>query len=103
MPSRPGLRSEWRTRHLRLAVAQRDGWLCWRCKQPIDPTLRYPHKMSVTLEHVLPDGMTLDEWANAGGNPYDPTICTVSHHSCNTSDGASMGNRRRQPTASRQW
>jgi hypothetical protein len=90
-------RSEWRTRHLRLAVANRDGWRCYRCGQPIDPTLRYPHRMSVTLEHVLPEGVTLNEWVRAGGDPYSPAHCSVSHSHCNYSHGATTGNQLRQP------
>lgn len=84
----PNPRSEWRVRHLRLAVAHRDRWTCYRCGEPIDPALRYPHPMSVSLEHII----DLDR----GGNPYDPRNCTVSHLTHNQSAGATAGNLKRQ-------
>ena len=52
--------------------------MCHRCRQPIDPQLRHPHPQSATLEHVLPDGVTLDQFVAMGGDPYDPNHCTVS-------------------------
>jgi hypothetical protein len=107
-------RSEWRTTRLRLAVAHRDQWVCYRwttgeanCGGHIDPHLRYPHRMSVTLEHVLPPGVTLAAWVAQGHDPYDPNHCAVSHRTCNQSAGTRLrnllaknrrGSQRRTPT-----
>lgn len=78
-------RSEWKVRRLRAQVAARDNWTCYRCRLSIDPTLRYPHPQSVSLEHIV-------ELA-AGGHPYDPANCSVSHLSCNREHGAKLGGR----------
>lgn len=88
-------RSEWRVRRLRLAVANRDQWVCYRCRQPIDPALRYPHPMSVSLEHIT--ALTL------GGAPYDPANCTVSHLAHNREAGASARTTSQAKVVSRQW
>lgn len=85
-------RSESKTTALRAYCAVRDGWICYRCQGSIDPSLRYPHKMSVTLEHVLPQGVTLAQWVAQGGDPYDPAHCTVSHRTCNSSAGTTLRN-----------
>jgi hypothetical protein len=81
----PNPRSEWRVRHLRARLADRDGWRCYRCKGPIDRRLRYPHPMSVSLEHIVP--------LAHGGAPYDERNCTVSHLTHNQAAGA----RARRP------
>lgn len=67
--------------------------MCCRCNTPIDPTLRYPHDMSVSLEHLIPmrdDG------------PTTPENCGVSHLDCNRRDGGKGGWERKLRT-SRDW
>lgn len=92
------LREPRRVAALRTQVGNRDGWVCWRCNQPIDPHLRYPHPLSATLEHKL----NLCDHPEAA---YDPAHCTVSHQRCNASAGATDGNRRRSRTleTSERW
>lgn len=34
-------------------VFERDGWMCWVCRMPIDPTARSPHPGSITIDHVI--------------------------------------------------
>lgn len=94
-------RSESKTTRLRLAVGNRDGWICYRyrtgeanCGGTINPTLRYPDRMSATLEHVLPEGVTLAMWIAQGNDPYDPDHCTVSHRTCNQTAGTRLRNTR---------
>lgn len=38
----------------REAIFERDGWICHICGDPIDPTLKFPHRMSASTDHVIP-------------------------------------------------
>jgi 5-methylcytosine-specific restriction endonuclease McrA len=35
-------------------VFERDGWRCQLCGDDINPTLRFPHPLSATIDHILP-------------------------------------------------
>lgn len=45
----------------RLAVADRDDWVCGLCRRPIDATLRWPDPGSLSLDHIDPDGEHVPE------------------------------------------
>ena len=30
------------------------GWICWICKDPIDPNIRKPNPLAATVEHMVP-------------------------------------------------
>lgn len=62
---------------------------CSLCKKPIDYRLKFPHRMSFSLEHRVP------VWA--GGSDTDPANLAAAHLSCNSSRGAREGNRLRDP------
>ena len=55
-------------------VLDRDGWRCGICKRPIDKTLKHPHPMSPTLDHIVP-------MAVGGGHTY--LNCQAAHFMCN--------------------
>jgi len=38
----------------RLEIFERDGWICQMCFEPVDRTLKYPHPMSATWDHIIP-------------------------------------------------
>lgn len=38
----------------RLDVFERDNWTCHICRRKIDKTLRLPHPLAATLDHILP-------------------------------------------------
>ena len=61
---------------------------CALCHQPIDYTLRHPHKRSLTVDHIHA------RWA--GGNPMDPSNWQPAHLTCNSARGAAEGNQQRQ-------
>lgn len=67
---------------------------CHLCGKPINYGLRYPHRMSFQLDHIVP------VWQ--GGTDKDPTNFGPSHFHCNASRGAREGNwlrrGRRPPT-----
>lgn len=38
---------------VRQAVADRDGWICQLCGEPIDLALRRPHPFALAVDHVV--------------------------------------------------
>lgn len=56
-------------------LAERDGWVCGICAEPVDPDLKWPHLMSKTIDHVVP--ITL-------GGAHAPTNCQIAHLTCNS-------------------
>lgn len=59
----------------RKKVFDRDKWRCGICGKKVDKRLKYPHPMSVSLDHIVP--MSL-----GGGHLYVNVQC--SHWLCNT-------------------
>lgn len=60
-------------------VFDRDGWICGLCAEPVDPELRWPDPLSVSLDHVIP-------LSRGGSHSRANTQC--SHLRCNVSKGA---------------
>lgn len=65
----------------RVAIYERDKWVCQLCMKPIDRTLRYPDLMSASLDHIVP-------LSKGGANSAENF--QASHLSCNIS----IGNRK---------
>ena len=59
---------------VRLAVAERDGWICQLCWQPIDARLRRPHPMALAVDHVV--------LLSAGGSDVMSNL-RAAHADCN--------------------
>lgn len=55
-------------------IYERDRWICGLCKKKINRRLRYPHPMSVQLDHIIP--------VTKGGN-HVRTNVMASHKTCN--------------------
>lgn len=73
---------------------------CWLCDQPIDYSLHRNHRLSFTVDHVVA------LWTGRNVDPFDPRGWRPAHRSCNSSRGASDGNRLRRPAVdrtSRDW
>lgn len=60
-------------------IYERDHWQCGICGQPVDPRLTYPHRMSASLDHVVP--MSL-------GGDHLTTNVQCAHLKCNMDKGA---------------
>lgn len=56
-------------------VAKRDGWRCGICGRKVNPRLRYPHRMSASLDHIQP-------LAKGGSHTWGNV--TVAHFICNS-------------------
>lgn len=61
------------------AVFERDGWICGLCDEPVDPDIKWPDLLSVSLDHVVP--------LSAGGS-HSPDNAQCAHLSCNVRKGA---------------
>lgn len=65
-------------------VMRRNGWICQLCDEPIDPAIRHPHRMSASVDHVVP-------LSKGGLHRYEN--CQASHLGCNCSKGARMAGK----------
>ena len=79
-------------RRVRLAVLDRDKWICQLCKQPIDPRLKHPHPMSAQVHHTLGRAVSGD----------DPRYLVAAHRACNVAEGE-PGRTDPTPTSLTRW
>lgn len=59
-------------------ICCRDGWTCWLCSNPIDPTLSHPNRLAGSVDHVLPIA--------DGGQDVESNM-RAAHLSCNSRRG----------------
>lgn len=59
-------------------IYARDGWTCGICSLPVDPDLRHPDRMSVSLDHVIP--------LSCGGHHTRENV-RCAHLDCNVKRG----------------
>lgn len=55
-------------------IFERDGWMCWLCGEPVDPTLSRKHRRGATIDHVIP---------LARGGSDTPDNVRLAHWECN--------------------
>ncbi|MFD5509012.1 HNH endonuclease [Streptomyces sp. NPDC127051] len=60
------------------AIAERDGWQCSLCRQPVDPAVAWPDSLSPSLDHRVP---------LSKGGAHDPSNVYLAHLGCNSSKG----------------
>ena len=53
--------------------------VCGICGQPVDFSLKYPHPLSATVDHIIP--------VAAGGHPSDIENMQLAHLRCNQQKG----------------
>lgn len=68
-------------------IFERDSWICGVCNEGIEASLRFPHPMSASLDHVIP--------LTRGGN-HTRANCQASHLLCNQRKGARLVGRDSQ-------
>ena len=49
--------------------------ICALCGKPVDKSLKYPHPMSATIDHIIP--------IDLGGHPSDICNLQLAHMCCN--------------------
>jgi 5-methylcytosine-specific restriction endonuclease McrA len=59
-------------------IAERDGWRCSLCRQPVDPAVQWPDRLSPSLDHRVPISK---------GGAHDPSNVFLAHLGCNSSKG----------------
>lgn len=57
----------------RLEIAERDGWVCQLCSDPVDPALEWPDPLSQSLDHKTP---------LAKGGAHSRENCFLVHMQC---------------------
>lgn len=73
-------RHHWITPVARLALYERDGWICQLCQGPVDPTVPTLHRDAPTLDHIEPRSAALV--------PDDrPSNLRTAHRGCNSARG----------------
>jgi hypothetical protein len=60
-------------------VFERDGWICGLCHEPIAPDVRWPDRMSASLDHII---------SLAAGGKHTRDNCQAAHWICNVRKGA---------------
>ena len=62
-------------------VYVRDGWTCGLCNEGVDGSLRWPHDMSASLDHVVPISL---------GGPHLYSNVQLAHLGCNVAKRDSL-------------
>lgn len=75
-----GHESHWITRAERLAIYERDGWVCQLCYEPVDSSLNPSHRMAATLDHI-----ECQSWVLVPD--HSPANLRLAHRSCNSTRG----------------
>ena len=56
--------------------------VCAICGKPVDKSLKYPHPLSKTVDHIIP--------VSKGGHPSDINNLQLAHWTCNRAKGANI-------------
>lgn len=62
----------------RVAIYERDGWLCWICTEPVDQGAHWNADLAPSLDHVIPASL---------GGPDDDENLRCAHRVCNARRG----------------
>ncbi len=60
--------------------------ICALCGKPVDFSLKYPHPLSPTIDHIIP--------ISKGGHPSDIDNLQLAHRCCNRKKGDKLIERR---------
>ena len=74
--NRPDRHGEHRTalnRNTKKIMATQD--ICGICGRPVDKSLKYPHPLAATVDHIIP--------VSRGGHPSDLDNLQLAHWTCN--------------------
>lgn len=72
-PDRDGNHQTAYEKHRKIIIAQQD--VCALCGQPVDKTLKFPHPMSASVDHIIPIAK--------GGHPSALDNLQLTHLICN--------------------
>ena len=92
-PYRPDREGQHRTqfdRNKRIILKTQE--ICGICGKPVDKSLRYPHPMSATVDHIIP--------VSKGGHPSDIDNLQLAHWCCNRQKSDSLDENTKKKTDS---
>lgn len=75
---------EFISRSGRLAIYERDGWVCQLCFEPVDPGLHYLDDWAASLDHIVPQSRVLVP-------DHSPSNLRLAHRWCNSVRGDESG------------
>ncbi len=75
-PSAVRLRGPWDDQYTNVEIWRRDRWVCQICKKRVAKTLRSPHPMSPSVDHLIP--------RSQGGQDLRVNV-RLAHRGCNSS------------------
>lgn len=73
----------------------RDATVCALCGKLLDKTLKFPHPMSASADHI-------ESWATAPQLRFDPSNGQATHLVCNQRKGSAAA-AEQIPAPSREW
>ena len=73
--------SQWIAMGDRLAIYERDDWMCHLCGKPIDPDAHFNDNLAASLDHIIPRSL---------GGPDSPENLRTAHRSCNSRRGVML-------------
>lgn len=62
-------------------IFDRDGWVCYLCENPVDPTASWPHPMMPSIDHVIPISR---------GGEHSRSNVRCAHLGCNLRKGSTV-------------
>jgi len=66
-------------------VAERDGWMCMLCRNPVDRSLNHSHRMAASVDHVVPLNLPAN---TTHGHVWNNV--QLAHRKCNEAKGCSI-------------
>ena len=76
-PDRVGAHRQAYARNKKRILATQN--ICGICGRPVDKSLKYPHPMSATIDHIIP----VNGPGGLRGHPSDLSNLQLAHFSCN--------------------
>lgn len=75
-----GQEAQYRSARKRILATQE---ICAICGKPVDKSLKYPHPLSATVDHIIP--------IDRGGHPSDLANLQLAHFCCNRQKSNKVG------------
>ncbi len=67
--------------------------ICGICGKPVDKSLKYPHPMSATIDHIIP----VNGKGGISGHPSDISNLQLAHFSCNRQKSDKIFKNKEEP------
>lgn len=75
-------------------VFDRDGWICQLCNEPVDVSLKFPDRMSKSLDHIIPISR---------GGEHSRANTQLAHFGCNASKNDKLPEEFQDATGTRAY